>query len=188
MRKSSRSHTPPLQKKHPGPHQNTISRWINNPNLTPLLERMLAMTAKPFRAMECAGIVDSTKMSQMRSAHSRYVEYGDDQRDQADWMKLHVIVGAESMVCLGVLFSGSRGAGTHDINYIFPLVEKARPACDLRYVLADKAYLPEKVVGTLWQAGIQAVIPIKKRVGRHFDETLLRSVPTLRGMVRQTPA
>jgi hypothetical protein len=46
----------------------------------------------PFRAMECAGIVDSSKMSQMRSAHSRWVEYGDDQREGADWMKMHALV------------------------------------------------------------------------------------------------
>jgi hypothetical protein len=45
---------------------------------------MLAVTAQPFRAVEIAGIVDSSKVSQMRSAHARWVEYGDDEREEAD--------------------------------------------------------------------------------------------------------
>jgi len=145
------------------PHQNTLSRWMNDERLTPWLEMMLHLTAKPFRAIERAGIVDSSKMSQMRSAHARWVEYGDDQRDGADWMKLHVIVGAESLVCMGAVFSGSRGAGTHDINFLLPLVEATQGAFNLRYVLADKAYLSQQTVGRLWEAGMQAVIPIKRR-------------------------
>jgi len=66
------------------PHQNTIGQWTNDPRLTPILERMLAVTAQPFRAVEIAGIVDSSKVSQMRSAHARWVEYGDDEREEAD--------------------------------------------------------------------------------------------------------
>ena len=145
------------------PHQNTFCRWMNDPRLTPILEKMLELTARVFRAVECAGIVDSSKMSQMRSAHSRWVEYGDDQREGADWMKMHALVGVETLVCMAVMFSGSRGAGTHDVNFILPLVERVRGIFALRYVLADKAYLSENVVGRLWQMGMQAVIPIKKR-------------------------
>ncbi|HEX3467448.1 MAG TPA: transposase [Candidatus Elarobacter sp.] len=143
-------------------HQNTLSRWMNDERLTPILEKILELTARVFRAVECAGIVDSSKMSQMRSAHSRWVEYGDDQRDGADWMKMHALVGVETLVCMAVMFSGSDGKGTHDVNFILPLVERVRGIFALRYVLADKAYLSENVVGRLWQMGMQAVIPIKK--------------------------
>jgi len=76
---------------------------------------------------------------------------------------MHALVGVERLVCMAVIFSGSRGAGTHDINYLLPLVEKVRGIFHLRYVLADKAYLSETVVGRLWEMGMQAVIPIKKR-------------------------
>jgi hypothetical protein len=146
------------------PHQNTLSRWMNDPRLTIILEQMLTATAKPFRMMECGAIVDSSKISQMRSAHSRYVEYGDDEREQADWMKVHALVGVETLVCMAIMLSGSRGKGTHDINFIIPLVEKVRGSFNLRYILADKAYLSETVIGRLWQMGMKAVIPMKKRV------------------------
>jgi len=145
------------------PHQNTLSRWTNDPRLTPILQQMLRTTSKPFRAIECGGIVDSSKMSQMRSAHSRYVDYGDDQRDQADWMKVHALVGVETLVCMAAKITGTRGKGTHDVNHFLPLVESVQGVFNLRFVLADKAYLSESVVGRLWQMGMQAVIPIKKK-------------------------
>jgi hypothetical protein len=105
-------------------------------------------------------------MSQVRSAHARWVEYGDDERDMADWMKMHALVGAESMVCMAVLFSGTRSDGgkylVHDSNFLLPLVDRTKGIFDLRYLLGDKAYLSEKNVGGLWERGIQAVIPVKK--------------------------
>jgi hypothetical protein len=64
---------------------------------------------------------------------------------------------------MAVNFSGSRGQMTHDVNFLLPLVDKVRNVFNLRYLLADKAYLSEKNVGTLWAIGIQAVIPVKKR-------------------------
>lgn len=77
-------------------------------------------------------------------------------RDAADWLKMHVLVGVETLICMAVMFSGSRGAGTHDVNFILALVKKALKVCGLRYVLADKAYLAEQVVGILWRWGIRA--------------------------------
>ena len=148
------------------PHQNTLCRWMNDPALTPILQKMVELTAKPFRVVECAAIVDSSKMSQMRSAHSRWVEYGDDERDDADRMKMHALVGVETLVCMAVMFSGTNSGGgrlpVHDINFVLPLIEKTKGKFSLRYLLGDKAYLSEQVVGRLFHLGIQAVIPIKK--------------------------
>ena len=144
------------------PHQNTLSRWMNDPKLTDTLRWLLRETAKPFRACESAAIVDTTKLSQMRTAHSRWIEYGDDTRDGADWMKAHALVGAETMVVMGVEFTGSRGKGTHDSHFILSLVRAALETFPLVYVLGDKAYLAEAVLGELWKLGIKAVIPVKK--------------------------
>jgi hypothetical protein len=120
------------------PHQNTLSNWMNDTSLTDVLFRILDLTVRPWRKREIAAIVDSSKVSQMRSAHSRYVEYGDDVRDAADWLKMHVLVGVKTLICMAVMFSGSRGAGTHDVNFILALVKKALKVFGLRYVLADR--------------------------------------------------
>jgi hypothetical protein len=144
------------------PHQNTLTNWMNDPSLTPVLQRMLQITARPFRAIEIAAIVDSSKVSQMRSAHSRYVEYGNDTRDQADWAKLHALVGVETLVCMAAEISGSIGADTHDSKFVLRLVERANKVFRLKCLLGDKAYLSEEIVGVLREWGIQATIPLKK--------------------------
>ena len=148
-------------------HQNTLSDWFNDPLLTPLLHEFLRITSLPFRRREIGAIIDSTKLSQMRSAHSRWVEYGEDVRSGADWMKAHALVGVETMIVMGVTFSGNRnsadgGSPSHDINFVKPLVEQARHAFQLEFFLGDKAYLSEEIVGWLFEKGIRAVIPVKK--------------------------
>jgi hypothetical protein len=148
-----------LRLKRP-PCQNSLSRWMNNPRLMPILRRYLGITTKPFRRCETSGIIDSTAISQMQTASYRMVRYGGDERDGADWMKCHTIVGAETSIVMDVLFSAK---DVHDIRYLKPLVESAQNTFTLEHVLADKAYLSGDVVGWLWERGIKAVIPVKKR-------------------------
>jgi hypothetical protein len=60
------------------PHQNSLSNWLNDPRMTPVLEWFLSVSASPFRRREVSAIIDASKVSQLRTAHSRYVEYGSD--------------------------------------------------------------------------------------------------------------
>ena len=145
------------------PHQNTQSAWMNDAEITQTLMAWLPRTSAPFRRCERGGIVDSTKESQLASAHARFVEYGGDLRDGADWMKVHTLAGVETLVIMAARFSGSRGTGTHDINFVIPLVEEALKTFRLEFLLGDKAYLSENVLGWLWQRSIKAVIPVKMR-------------------------
>jgi len=55
----------------------------------------------------------------MRTAHPRHIEYGNDERDAADWMKVHTLVGVNTLVVMSARFSGSRGELTHDSHYSF---------------------------------------------------------------------
>jgi hypothetical protein len=150
---------------------------MNDPSLTPVLQRMLQITARPFRAIEIAAIVDSSKVSQMRSAHSRYVEYGNDTRDQADWAKLHALVGVETLVCMAAEISGSIGADTHDSKFVLRLVERANKVFRLKCLLGDKAYLSEEIVGVLREWGI-ATIPLKKTPIHQLRKTTTRPTQT----------
>lgn len=149
------------------PHQNTLTDWFNDPLLTPVLHEFLRITSLPFRKREIGAIIDSTKLSQMRSAHSRWVEYAEDVRPGVDWMKAHALVGVETMIVMAVTFSGNRNSSdrtslSHDINFAKPLVRAARKVFPLEFLLGDKAYLSEEIVGWLFKKGIKAVIPVKR--------------------------
>ncbi|MGD1066830.1 MAG: transposase, partial [Vulcanimicrobiaceae bacterium] len=145
------------------PCANTISRWMNDRAVTTVLFAMLELMAQTARRRERAVIVDSTKLSQMRTAHSRGVFYLGDDRPQATWMKAHAIVGVETKMALGVLFSDSR---RHDINYVIPLADQILRVFPARFLLGDKAYLSADVISELEARGIRAVIPLKKGWGK----------------------
>ena len=143
------------------PHQNTLTLWMNDPSLTPILQEWLALTAWPFRVRGIAAIVDSTKISQLPTAHAWLVDYGPkDKRPTARWMKAHVLVGVETLVVMSVLFSNG---DSNDINYAIRPVDDALKRFTLQFLLGDKAYLSEKVLGALWERRIKAVIPVKSR-------------------------
>jgi hypothetical protein len=148
------------------PHRNTLTEWINDPLLTPVLRDFLFRTAYPFRRREVGAIIDSSKLSQMRSAHSRWVDYHGDTRSQARWMKCHAIVGVETMVAMSVEFSDNAGEGSADVNFAVPLVREAVKAFGLHFLLADKAYFSKDLVRWLSPQGIRAVIPVKKNITR----------------------
>jgi hypothetical protein len=138
----------------------------NDPKLVPVLMRMQQMTAATVRRRERVIIVDSSKLSQMRTAHSRGVEYLGDLRPQAHWMKIHVVIGAETKMALAVIFSDSRRS---DIAYFVPLVRRAIKIVPARFVLADKAYLGHEQYQAIKDLGVDAVIPIKKGWGKDPD-------------------
>lgn len=163
------------------PDENTFSDWMNDERLTPILKEMLRQSAFPFRRREVGAIIDSSKVSQLMTAHAKEVEYGNhDKRPNADWMKAHVVCGVETLVVMDVLFSGVLGGGTHDSNFLRPLVDAAVQNFPLEFVLADKAYLSEDVPQWLAERGIRAVIPIKKGWFRDerklYNEALLNLV------------
>jgi Transposase DDE domain len=133
---------------------------MNDPVLTPVLEEMLAISAEPFRLREIGAIIDSSKVSQLRTAHARLVDYGTDKRPDAEWMKAHALIGVETMVVLAVEFSAKN---VHDSRHLKSLVEKVPKAFALRFLLGDRAYLSEDILGWLWQRGLRAVIPVKSK-------------------------
>ncbi len=147
------------------PHQNTISDWSNDRLLLPVLFELVRYSTLPFRQREVACIIDSSKFSQMSTAHSRGVEYLNDERPDADWMKCHLLVGVETTVVMAVAFSGSKGVGSHDINFLKPLVAEACRTFPLQFLLGDKAYYGEHHLNWLWnEYGIRAFIPVKKNI------------------------
>lgn len=70
---------------------------------------------------------------------------------------MHCLVGVESLICMGAIFSGTNSGNgeylVHDVNFLLRLVEKAQGTFMIRYVLAEKAYLSEQNIGRLHERG-----------------------------------
>jgi hypothetical protein len=143
------------------PHQNSITEWMNDPVLTPILLDWLCRTSRPFRLREVAAIIDATKTSQLRTAHSRLIEYGPkDKRPGAVWLKANTLCGVETMIIMAVVFSTK---AVHDSQFTLELVDMALKTFNIRLLLGDKAYLAEQILGELWKRAIKACIPVKSK-------------------------
>lgn len=143
------------------PHPNTLSHWMNDATLEPLLMRLFHETTRVFRVQETVGIVDSTKLSDAETTTYRGKEYRGDDRPDARWLKCHVLSGLETNAILAFEFSDD---AAHDVRFYKPLVSAVMRTFSLTHILADRAYLSEETLG--WsdeQFGIKAVIPIKKK-------------------------
>ncbi len=67
-----------------------------------------------------------------------------------------------TMIVMDVIFSGSRNPGSHDINFVKPLITKALETFNLGFLLGDKAYLAGELLDWLFEKEIKAAIPLKK--------------------------
>jgi hypothetical protein len=143
------------------PHQNSITHWMNDPRLTPVLRELLRLTSLPFRLREIGGIIDSSKVSQLRTVHAKRAVYDNEDRAEADWMKCHAIVGVETMVVMDVIFGGSRGDDTGDVAFMKPLVDSALRTFNLEFMLADMAYINADMLTWLKSRNLKAAIPIR---------------------------
>jgi len=170
------------------PHQNTLSNWMNDDSLTPVLRELLRLTTLPFRKREIAAIIDSTKLSQMSTARGRGVDYLKDDRPNADWMKAHVIVGVETTIVMAVEFSGIYGNGVADVKFLKTLVTEARKTFPLQILLADKGYTGEDYLNWLWkECRIRAFIPIKKNASRRKKQEEYEPLYELMTMFEDSP-
>jgi hypothetical protein len=141
------------------PCQNTLTAWMNDPALTPILRRYLNMTVQPFRKSENTAILDSTFFSQLRTASYRLTTYGPNEAEGAEWLQCNVISGAETNVVMDVIFSPKR---THDSFYLTKLVESALRTFTLKNIIGDKGYLSGPNIGWLHRIGLRGFIPVKK--------------------------
>lgn len=125
-------------------------------------------------------IVDSSKISQLMTAHQRKVEFDTlDHRPDAIWAKCHALVGVETLVVMAVEFSLAIGRGTHDVNFVTALVATAIESFPLEFLLGDKAYLCELVLEWLKKKGLRAAISLKKGWFKQHDRVYREHVTEL---------
>ena len=118
------------------PHYNTAFKYIEKPELFPILLSMIRQSSEPLRAVESNFAVDSTGF-----AFSRFVRWYDIKYNrftsEQQWIKAHLMCGVKTNVVTAVDI-GERDAG--DALFLPALVESTARRFDVREVSADKAY------------------------------------------------
>lgn len=132
-------------------------RYLENPDLTPILKTLIEQSASPLRAVETDFAVDSSGFS--TSTYSRWFDhkYGKERNKQA-WVKVHLICGVKTHVVTSVEATPYESADTIQ----FPgLVKTTAKTFSINEISADKAYSDRKNLQTAQAVGGTAYIPFK---------------------------
>ncbi len=119
------------------PHYNTVFSYFENPALTPILQSLIAESARPLKAVEVDFAVDSSGFSTSRFIRWIDHKYGQP-KQQYDWVKCSLMTGVKTNVVTAVEID-ERYA--NDCPKFIPLLnETLSRGFKLREVSADAAY------------------------------------------------
>ncbi|MDQ3702147.1 MAG: transposase [Chloroflexota bacterium] len=140
------------------PHFNSISNYLESPELTPLLKELVTTSALPLAAIEQDFAVDSSGFSTCRYTRWYDTKHGDVPMERHSWMKVHLMCGVKTNVVTAVEVTDGNGA---DSPRFAPLVSAASEHFTLRQVSGDLAYSSKLNVAHVSTLGAAPYIPFK---------------------------
>jgi len=121
------------------PHYNSISRYLENPSLTPFLKQLIEESSLPLQAVESDFAVDSSGFSTCRFVQWVKAKYSDKTlMDRHDWIKVHLMCGVKTNIVTSVEVTEPN---VNDCPQFAGLVRTTGRNFTMAQVSADKAYL-----------------------------------------------
>ena len=133
------------------------ARYLENPELTPLLKGLIEQSASPLKAVETDFAVDSSGFS--TKTYSRWFDhkYGK-QHSRQRWVKTHLMCGVKTHIVTSVEATPYESA---DTVQLVPLLNKTAETFPINEVSADKAYSSRRNLHAIQAIGGTAYIPFK---------------------------
>ena len=118
------------------PHFNSISNYLENPALTPLLHGLITESSLPLKSVETDFAVDSSGFATSRFTRWFDIKYSTPKVKQ-DWVKCHVMCGVKTNVITAVEIHGQWAS---DTKLLPALVDSTAHNFQIAEVSADKGY------------------------------------------------
>ena len=135
----------------------SVLRYLEKPDLTPVLKSLIEQSALPLKSVECDFAVDSTGF-----ATSTYHRWSDHkwgrEIKEAQWVKAHLMCGVKTNIVTAVEVTETAG---NDSPYMAPFTRTTAQNFTVREVAGDKAYLSKKNLRAVQAVGGTAYIPFK---------------------------
>ncbi len=149
---------------------NTISLYMRDPALTPILRLLVQESAAPLSDVESAVLesvvaVDGTGFG--TSVHDRYFvnKHGTKTQKKAqgkrNFIRAHAACGVNTQICTDLIVTKSKGKGTGESTQFPLLLDGTSKHFDLTEVLADKAYSSQKNLQAVANLGAVPWIPYR---------------------------
>ena len=174
---------------------NVLTRSLTSPDIRPVLEELLSLTAAPFAGIDTEYAVDSSGFTgysysqwcktkypnkTFTRRHSAYTKAVKQEKKEAEeaarkaWLKVSIISGVRSHAVFGLDIAPSYGEGTGDPSRFENVVNQA-----LKYftvdtvVTADKAYSTKKIYNYAEEKGFRFICDFKKNATGRTDSNAM---------------
>lgn len=139
------------------PYFNAPSTFFNQPETTPILHKLVTLSALPVAGIEEDFSVDSTGFR--TTTFSAYIgaKYGRGKEHQ--WVKAHLCAGAKTNIVAAVAITEASGGDSPQFG---PLIKKTANGFTINEVTADMAYSSRNNLDAVKSVGGTAYIPYKK--------------------------
>ncbi len=139
------------------PCYNMVNIMLNKEDLTPVLNRLLAVSALPLKAVEKTYATDSSGFRTSQFNQYAVEKYGTKKHHQ--WIKAHILVGTKTNTIAAARITEENGA---DCPQFKPLVMEAHSnGFQIEELVADMGYLSRENYETAESIGAKAYIPYK---------------------------
>ena len=133
------------------------ARYLENPDLTPLLKSLIEQSANPLKAVESDFAVDSTGFA--TTTYNRWFDHKWGKvRSEAKWIKTHLMCGVKTHVVTSVEATAYESA---DPKQLPALVNKTAESFQIHEVSADKAYSTKQCLHAVEAVNATPFIPFK---------------------------
>ena len=138
------------------PHFNSVLNYLENPDLHPILTRLIEISALPLASVETDFAVDSSGFS--TSKFERWFDHKwGQEKFRHQWVKVHVMCGVKTNIVTTAAISDR-----HD-SVMFPeLLKTTVDGFDVKEVSADKGYLSYNNAYEIIKAGAVPFIAFRK--------------------------
>lgn len=155
------------------PHFNTMSVLLNREDVTPILQKLIAITSAPLRAVETGFAVDSSGFA--TRSFGAYAENKYGTKKSRRWLKAHICVGVKTNIVTAIEITDESGA---DCPKFIPLMqETANNGFDVKEAYGDKAYLSRDNLTYIDSLGAVPYIPFKENsIGKPHGSHIWRKM------------
>lgn len=140
-------------------HPNTVLRYLNKSEVTPILRTLIERSAAPLSAVEDRFAIDSTGFS--TCTYARYFDHkhGKDRRVQ-NWIKAHTMIGVKTNIITSVHCMVTRDGDAPQLPGLLKATAAHFP--NIREVSADKAYMSNANLAAIAALGGSPFIPFRE--------------------------
>ncbi len=141
----------------PRPH--SVADFMNDFQLTPILEQLIVLTSTPLAEFEKAYAIDSTGLSTFN--RDRWIKVRLEHKQHKDYKKIHTIIGTRTCVIVSAKVTvGSQG----DSPLLIPLLKNISRFFKLDTLSADGAYASRKNAQAVEDKGAVPYFKLRKDV------------------------